>query len=214
MSLAANIRSGNGKGYCYRLRNKGFIPAVLYGGEKETVSIEVKTADLLRILREGGENVVINLIFPDSSQESVILKEKQFHPYKDLLLHADFYRISLEEKLTVSVPIELVGIAKGVKEGGGILEQMMWHVEISALPTQIPESIKVDISDLEIDSVIHVKDLIVENGIEIKTDPEMVVLSIIPPKEVVEEEEIMAATTEQAEPEVIRERKREEEIEE
>ncbi|MEW6095444.1 MAG: 50S ribosomal protein L25 [bacterium] len=210
--LESNIRSGVGKEYCHRLRNKGFIPGVLYGGGKETIPIEVKTTDLIHVIHEGGENVVINLTLPDSTQETVILKEKQAHPYKDFLLHADFCRISLKEKITVTVPIELVGTAKGVKEGG-TLEQMMWHVEISVLPTQIPESIKVDLTKLEIDSTVHVKDLVVEKGIEIKADQEAVVLSIVPPKEVVEEE-VVAAPTEQAEPEVIKEKKKKEEEEE
>ncbi len=206
--LEANVRSDVGKGYCRKLREKGFIPGVLYGGGKESISIELKATDLMHILHEGGKNVVIKLTLPASIQETVILKEKQVHPYKNFLFHADFCRISLKEKLTVTVPIELVGRAKGVKEGG-ILEQTMWDVEISTLPTQIPESIKIDLTDLEIDSTVHVKDLVVEKGIEFKGDLEAVVLSIVSPKEVVEEEKETVTVT--AEPEVIKERKKKEE---
>jgi len=205
--LEVNIRSGVGKGYCRRLRNKGFIPGVLYGGGKKTLHVELRATDLIHILHEGGENVIINLRLPDSTQEIVMLKEKQIHPYKNFLLHADFCRISLKEKITVTVPIELVGIARGVKEGG-ILEQIMWQVEVSALPTQIPESIKVDIADLEIGSTVYVKDLVVEKGIEIKANPEAIVLSVVSPREIEEVAEV--PSEEKAEPEVIKEKKREE----
>lgn len=208
-SLEANLRNGVGKGYCRRLRAKGLIPAILYGKGEKSIPIEVKAVHLIHLLHEGGENAIINLLFPDSSQKVVILREKQIHPYKNFLLHADFCKISLKEKLRVSVPIELVGTAKGVKEGG-TLEQMMWHIEISALATQIPENIKVDLTDLELNSTLRVKDLEVEKGIEIHTEPELVVLSIVPPKEVVEEK-VIATPSEVAEPEVIRQKKKEKE---
>lgn len=208
LSLAANLRNDVGKGYCRRLRRKGLIPGILYGGGKEPIPIELKATDLIHILHEGGENVVVNLTLPDSTQEVVILKAKQSHPYKNFLLHADFCRISLKKKLTVIVPIELVGTAKGVKEGG-ILEQIMWHIEISALPTQIPESIKIDLTDLEIDSTVYVKDLVVGDEIDVEDAPEAIVLHIVSPKEEVMEKEAPAEG--KAEPEVIRERKREEE---
>jgi large subunit ribosomal protein L25 len=211
MTLEANIRTGVGKGYCHRLRAKGLIPGILYGGGKENIPIELKPSDLIHILHEAGENVLINLVLPNSTQEVVILKERQIHPYKDFLLHADFCRISLDKKLTVTVPIELVGTAKGVKEGG-ILEQIMWQIEVSALPTQIPASIKVDVTNLEINSTIHIKDLVVEEGVELKAEPDSVVLNILPPKEEVEEEEEKAEAPpeEEAEPEVIKEKKKEE----
>lgn len=207
--LEVNLRNGQGKGYCRRLRTKGLIPAILYEKGGKSIPLEVKADNLIHILHKGGENAIINLNFPDSSQAVVILKERQIHPYKNFLLHADFCKISLKEKLTVSVPIELVGTAKGVKEGG-TLEQMMWNVEISALPTEIPENIKVNVTDLELNSTLYVKDLEVAQGIEIKSDPELVVLNIVPPKEVAEEE-ITAPPSEIAEPEVIREKKKEKE---
>jgi len=210
--LEANLRNEVGKGYCRRLRTKGLIPGILYGGVGKSIPIEIKAANLVHILHEAGENAIINLVFPDATQEVVILREKQVHPYKNFLLHADFCKISLKEKIIVSVPIELVGTAKGVKEGGS-LEQMMWHIEISALPTQIPETIKVNLTDLEINSTLNVKDLEVAEGVEIKDDPEAVVLSIVPPKEVVEEE-VIPAPAEAAEPEVIREKRKEKEEEE
>lgn len=207
MTLAANIRSGVGKGYCHRLRAKGFIPGILYGGGKKTILIELKPQDLTHILHEAGGNVVINLVLPNSTEEVVILKEKQMHPYKNFLFHADFCRISLKEKLNITVPIELVGVAKGVKQGG-ILEQIMWQIEVSALPTQIPASIKLDVTNLEINSIVYVKDLVVEEGVELKADSNAVVLNILPPKEEVVEE-AKALPEKEAEPEVIREKKRE-----
>ncbi|MFH1563127.1 MAG: 50S ribosomal protein L25 [Nitrospirota bacterium] len=206
--LEANTRSDVGKGYCRRLRVKGLMPGVLYGGGKESIPVELKSADLIHILREGGENVLINFTLPDLPQETVILKEKQRHPYKNFLLHADFCRISLKEKLTVTAPIELIGTAKGVKEGG-ILEQVMWDVEISALPQYIPESIKVDVTKLEIGATVHIKDLIAEEEVEIKNDPELVVLHIALLKEAKVGEGVSAEGV--AEPEVIREKKKVEE---
>ncbi|MEW6618128.1 MAG: 50S ribosomal protein L25 [bacterium] len=202
--LEATTRSESGKEYCRRLREKGFVPGVVYGGKKEVTPIEFKSADLIHILHKGGANVLINLKLP-ASTETVILKERQNHPFKNLLLHADFLRISLKEKLTIRVPIEIIGSAKGVQEGG-ILEQIMWDIEISTLPTQIPNNIPVDVTNLELGAVVYVKDLVVEKGIELKADPEAIVLSISTPKEeveVVKEEAV-------AEPEVIREKKKEE----
>lgn len=210
IQLESNIRSDVGKGYCRRLRVKGLMPGVLYGGGKKSIPVELKSADLIHILREGGENVLINFTLPDLPQETVILKEKQTHPYKRSLLHADFCRISLKEKLTVTAPIELIGTAKGVKEGG-ILEQVMWDVEINALPTHIPESIKVDVTNLEIGTTIHIKDLIVEKEVEIKHDPEAVVLHIALQREEKVAEVVPAEGAD--EPEVIREKKKVEEEE-
>ncbi|MDI6703520.1 MAG: 50S ribosomal protein L25 [bacterium] len=205
VELEVSRRENVGKGYARRLRDKGFIPGVLYGGGTN-ILLQLNAKDLRNALStDAGKNVIINLRFMDKDDtKTVILKEEQIHPLHRNILHVDFYEISLKEKITTKVPIVLVGKSIGVKEGG-ILEQMTWEVDLRCLPTKIPEHIEVDISPLNINEAIFIKDLKMEEEIEILNDPEQTVVTITPPV-VKEEEEIK----EVVEPEVIRKKKEEE----
>ena len=211
ISLEAEIREKTGKGSAGRLRKRGYIPAILYGGKEKAQSLVVNTKDLERALSsEVGENVIISLKVGDKTK-TVIVKDMQTDPVRGDLLHVDLCQISLREKLKASVPIVVRGEAPGVKEGG-ILQHRLREIEVECLPTEIPESISVDVSGLGIGDSLHVKDLSLPAGkagvtgdIKILADGEESVVSIVPPTV----EEVAPPTPEEvvAEPEVIGEKK-------
>ncbi len=215
ISLESKMRTQTGKGAARKLRRQGRIPAILYGSGGEPVSLEVEEIEYKALSgKAAGQNVIVNLKLDTrksaasegSGEATALIKDVQHHPVTERILHIDFYRISLKKKLTIPVPIVVVGESAGVKEGG-ILEHLLWEVDVECLPTQIPEKIEVDISQLNIGDTIHVKDLKVGEEMRVLTDNEKTILSIVPPrvieKEVVEEEV--------AEPEVVSEEKKPEE---
>lgn len=223
VELKAQIRECVGrKGVNRRLRANGQVPAILYGDDKENIAISVDSKELAQIIL-SGENVVINITVCNNSNEyveTVILREYQLHPYKNEILHADFYRISLDKKIEVSVPLEFVGTAIGQKEGG-VLDILIREVDVRALPLQMPEKIKVDISSMKIGDILQIKDIPISEEIEILTEADLDVVTITMPTieepEVTEEaeEEVSAEEEEEPkEPEVIKKGKIEKEEEE
>jgi len=159
-----------------------------------------------------GQNAIISLnLDKDGSEILALVKDVQYHPVTDKLLHVDFYRISLRDKITVSVAVVVTGESLGVKKGG-ILEHILWQVEVECLPTQIPDRIEVDITALNIGDTVHVKDLKLGEGINILTEGEQTILSVVPPTVVKEEEEV--AEEKAAEPERIGGKEKEESVEE
>lgn len=209
VQLTAEIRNKTGKEYCRKVRAQGDIPAVLYGGNQAPIHITINRKSFEHLLATTSKNVLIDLSFDNSKDihsQTVILKEKQRHQVKGNIIHADFCRVSLEEKLVINVPIELTGKPKGVKEGG-ILEHHLWEIEIECLPTLIPKKIDVDISHLGIDESIAIKDLTLKQGLKILNDQEEIIASIVVPKE----EVVKEAEEEINEPTVIKEKKRPEE---
>lgn len=208
--LKASIRKNVGKGYVRKLRQRGIMPAVLYGRDEKSLLLEVDKKSLKKALStKAGDNVIIDLKIDEAGEaisKTVILKEKQLHFISRDIIHADFQHISLDEKIEVNIPIHLEGEAKGVKEGG-ILEHTFWEVAIRSLPSQISESINIDISNLNINETFYVKDITPKEGIEILSDPEQPVVTIRPAIEVVEKEE--ERIEEPQAPEVITERRRE-----
>ncbi|MCK4262027.1 50S ribosomal protein L25/general stress protein Ctc, partial [bacterium] len=208
ISLEAKVRAETGKGVARKLRRQGRIPAILYGSGGEPVPLEVEERkfEALRAAA-AGQNIITNLKLNEGSgQAMAIIKDIQYHPVTERMLHIDFCRVSLKKKLTVPIPIAVVGESAGVKEGG-ILEHLLWEVDVECLPTQIPEKIEVDISLLNIGDTIHVRDLKEEEGIRILTDGEKTILSVVPPR-VIEKEEVKE---EVAEPGVVGEEKKPEE---
>ncbi len=204
VSLEVEIREKTGKGFSGRLRRRGYIPAILYGGKEAPQSLIVNIKDLEKALStEAGENVIISLKVGDKTR-TVIVKDLQTDPVRGDLLHADLCQISLKERLKASVPIVVRGEAPGVKEGG-ILQHRLREIEVECLPTEIPESIPIDVGDLRIGNSLHVKDLRVTGDIKILADGEESVVSIVPPTV----EEVAPPTPEEvvAEPEVIGEKK-------
>jgi large subunit ribosomal protein L25 len=196
-SLVVQWRAGKGKEDARRLRHQGLIPAVVYGQRKETITVTLNPQELSKVLREGsGERTLINLTIEGLQDgpitKTVILKEKQIDPLKRTLLHADLYTIAMDEEINVGIPVRIVGKSAGVALGG-ILEQVLREIEVKCLPADIPSSIDVDVSALNIGDSIHVTDISLEKA-KILADPGQTIVTIVPPKE-----EVVAAVEEVAE---------------
>ncbi|MCJ7664245.1 MAG: 50S ribosomal protein L25 [Desulfobacterales bacterium] len=212
--LAAQWREGKGKEEARRLRHQGLIPAVVYGQRQETIPVTLNPQELAKVLHGGaGERTLINLTIEGLKDgpitKTVILKEKQIDPLKRTWLHVDLYTIAMDEEISVGIPVRIVGKAAGVTVQGGILEQVLREIEVKCLPSDIPSSIDVDVSSLEIGDSIHVAEITLEKG-KILTDPGQTVVTVVAPKE-----EVVAAVEEVAEGEVAEEAGEEkEEVEE
>jgi len=219
IEIEAKPRQKTGKEAAKRLRNEGLIPVIVYNKGKRSIPLAVSGVDLISALHtSAGGNVIINLNIKKDKKlqkKTVIIKDIQHHPIKGDILHVDFEQISLTQNITVKVPIDIKGEAIGVKRDGGILEHILWEVEVECLPTKIPEKIEVRVDSLEIGDIVHVKDLKVEEGIKILNDPEEPVVVIEPPRKMEEEKpEEEELIEEEKEPEVISEKEKEERIRE
>jgi len=207
IQVSAEVRSSFGKNAARQLRMQGRIPAVLYGQQEAALSLTVDSKDLLAILHSAaGHNTILSLDVKDQGSTSVILKEWQLDPIKETLLHADFLRIAMDNTLQVSVPVLPLGVAKGVKDQGGIFEFVLRQLEVECLPADIPDHITADISDLEIGSNLRVADLSVDPKLKVMSDLDLVVAHVVTPKEeaVAAEEVAEPGLGEEEEPEVIR----------
>ena len=204
--LKADIREELGKEANRKLRAQGLIPGVVYKKGSKALSLKVDTKKFFNILHtSAGENVIITLQIKEKEDKTVIIKEIQYDPVREDMFHVDFHEISLTEKITVNIPIEPKGEPEGVKTDGGILDHPLKELEIECLPTQIPERIDVRVENLKIGDAIRVKDLDIPEGITVLNDPEITVLSVVPPR--VEEEPEEGLEEAAGEPEVIREKK-------
>jgi large subunit ribosomal protein L25 len=217
IQVDANLREKTGKEAAKKLRQQGLVPVIVYNEGKDSIPLTIADVDLIHALRTAaGENVIINLNIKNNKkkeEKTVIIKDIQYHPIKGDVLHVDFGQISLTQNITVKVPVELKGEPIGVKRDQGALEHILWEIEVQCLPTNIPEKIEVKVDEMKIGDIVHVKDLQVEEGIEILNDGEDAIAVVEPPKkeeELPEEEEVEAAEVEEKEPEVISEKEREE----
>ncbi|HFB83295.1 MAG TPA: 50S ribosomal protein L25/general stress protein Ctc [Thermodesulfatator sp.] len=211
VEMTVQVREKTGKEVARKLRRQGLLPAIIYGRETENIPLAVEANELKKILfRHRGEQLIFNLNLKNNGSESrkmAIVKEIQVHPVTDEPLHVDFYEVSLEREIEVEVPVEIVGKAKGM-ERGGILEVITRELTISCLPMAIPNSIKIDVSSLDIGDSFHVEDLPVMEGIRVLDPPKTTILTIVSP-----EEEEEASTEEALETEVIAKGKKKEESE-
>lgn len=191
MQVQAQPRFTTTKGQLKELRRKGLVPGVLYGKKEEPISLTVDSRDINAILNSPtGLNTVIDLNL-DGTKTTVMIKELTRDALQpDRFIHTDFIRISLQDKLEVQVPIVLTGEAQGVKEGG-ILQILLREVTLRCLPTNIPEKIEADVSELQMGDTLTVTDLVLPSDTEIVSEPDEVVASIVAPR--VEEEPEEAA---------------------
>jgi large subunit ribosomal protein L25 len=221
-TLEAIKRDTRGKNEARRLRASGRIPATVYGAQKEgdqgtTFPVAVDPKPLLRILHsESGLNTLINLKIDGEGEARVLVKEFQLDPITHSLLHADFYRVNMDRKITVTVPIVYKGDPRGVKVEGGVLELLHREIEIETLPADIPDSIEVDVRDLGLNQAIFVRDVATNVKWTPMTDPGTMLVHVITPRAVEEPvaEAAAAAATPPAgaaEPEVIKKGKTEKE---
>jgi large subunit ribosomal protein L25 len=207
--LVTDARKGRGTHVARRLRKSGLIPAVVYGHKEETVAVTVKRDDLYRLIRHGARVVDLQ---EGANTEKALIRDVQWDHLGHDILHVDFARVAADERIKIEVRIELRGTAPGVT-AGGVLDQPLHTLEIECLAIAVPESIRVNIGELQIDQAIYVKDLKLPEGVTTAADAEAIVVQVAAPK--VEAEAVVAAPVEQAEPEIIgRKEKPEEEAEE
>jgi len=182
--VSAEGRTDRGKNAARRLRVKGLIPAVVYGGKGDALSVAVDPKVLLKVLRsETGRNTILKLDLGAEGKTSAILKQWQLDPVKESFLHADFYRIAMDVALRVKVPIAIKGEARGVKTDGGILELIMRFIEVECLPGDIPERIEIDVTDLGINDSLRISSVLVNSKIKVMEDQDQVVVHVIAVKE-------------------------------
>ncbi|MFH1360010.1 MAG: 50S ribosomal protein L25 [Candidatus Omnitrophota bacterium] len=216
LKLDVQIRNEVGTRGSREIRKNNFIPAVVYGESQKPTVVKIDRGTFERIERQHkGESIVLHLNVLDGDKKlkdySTIIKEIQLDSVTDKILHVDFHRISLTKELQVQVPIVVKGEAVGVKKDAGSLDQHLWELEVVCLPTKIPQNIEVNVAQLGLNESIHVKDLFLPEGVKTKHDPEGIVVTVVPPRK----EELEAAEVAEGpeEPEVIREKKKEESAE-
>jgi large subunit ribosomal protein L25 len=204
--LSVQSREAVGKGAVGRLRRQGLVPAVLYGGGSAPVALAVTPADVQRTLQgHGAGGVLVNLRLPgDGEPRTAVVRELQYDPVRDTLIHIDFQAVRMDEEITVEVPIHAVGEAAGVKEQSGVLALLLRTVEVSCLPSLIPERLDIDVSALRIYDVVTVASLQLPEGVRVTTPASQPVATVAPP---MAEEVVATAAAPAAEPEVVTERK-------
>lgn len=187
ITLSVEKRDGKGsKKELSSLRSSAKVPGIIYGGDKPPVQVALSEKELMAARKKGGLNAILHLQV-GKAKETVILKELQRHPVTDRPVHADFQRISLTQKIEAKVPLNIVGEAPGVKMGGGVMQHELRALSIRALPTKIPQHIDVDVSRLEINGHILVKELAVSGDLEVLDSPEHIVVHVTLVKEEVAE---------------------------
>lgn len=195
--LRAQARKGTGKGVSRKLRKEGSIPAVLYGKDVAPVPIKISAREWVVLMRHARRNVILNMeLHGDKGIENrpVMVKEIQRGYLGDDIVHIDFLQVSMERAVEVEIPIHLIGTAKGVVDSG-IVEQHLRTIRVECLPTQIPEQIEIDVTNLDIGDSIHVSDISLP-GIELLEGMDVAVVTVIPP-----ETEEKPVTVEEVEPE-------------
>ncbi|MBV9873690.1 MAG: 50S ribosomal protein L25/general stress protein Ctc [Verrucomicrobia bacterium] len=180
--LTVQKRAEVGRNAIKKVRKQGLIPGVIYGVGQEPINLEVNGRQLSTVLAHASsENILLELEIVDGDDKRnslAMIQEVQHHPIQRQILHVDFHAVSATEKITAEVPIETVGEPVGVKTGGGLLEHILRDLEVECLPGDLPERIQVDVSGLNLNQSIHVKDLQLPAGVEAVTDGDLTVVAV------------------------------------
>ena len=211
ITLVAEPRTSRGKNEARRLRVQGFTPAIMYGADKDPVSVAVSPKEITKILRSNtGHNTIFNLSVKDGETTPVMIIDWEHHPLKENLLHVDLKRIDPTKRITVKIPVHIHGESKGVKIQGGLLEIANREVEVECLPDDIPEAFNVDVSDLALNQAVRASQLPMTGSMKLIAPADTVIVHIVALKAeatpVVEE-----GADKTAEPEVIKKGKKEDE---
>lgn len=207
MSLQVDKRERTGKGGCRQARMRGLIPAVVYGSGKDSVPIQVDRKTFVEMMRKAGsENPILLLKLSDTGQERhAMIRDMQRNPVSRQVIHIDFQRIEMTDKVRVTVPVELTGTAYGVKVEGGLIDFVVREVHIECLPGDIPRHLDLDVTELHAGQHAAAKDLKLPEGVALLDDPERVILSVVHART-----EEPGAEGASAEPEIIKRGKAEE----
>lgn len=214
ITVSAQPRDSRGKNEARRLRARGSVPAIVYGGSDGPLPVAVNPKELSRILHsKSGHNTIFHLSVGDANTAPVMIVDWQYDPIKDSLLHVDLKRIDLSQRLVVKVPVVTQGEPKGVKVQGGIHEVVTRELEIECLPNEIPEQFVVDVSEILIGQGIRAGDIPISGSMRLISNPDTLISHVV---SVRAEEQTTAETggeaaTPAAEPEVIKKGKKEEE---
>ncbi len=213
ITLNTEVRDATGKSVAKKMRREGSIPGVIYR-EGRSQAIALNKREVVNFINaSAGEQSIVDLAFSNGEKKIALLKEYQVDPASNELLHTDFFEVSMEEAITITVPVVAVGVAIGVKRDGGILQKLLREIEIECLPGRIPGHFEIDISKLEIGNSVHVSDIEVPEGVKVLSSLEDTVMSVIEPTKIEEPvaEEEEAEVAEGEEPEVEKKGKKEEE---
>ena len=202
INLKSRVREGSGKKSAHKIRAAGEVPGILYGHKEEPVSLSVPEHDLWVILHHAtSEHLILRLDVEGTKDKDILtlVRDVQHHPVTGDILHVDFQRISMHEKIKVGVPVDLIGTARGVKEFGGILDHGMREIMVKCMPEEIPESLPVDVSNMEIGDSIHLSDIMGQYAqLEFIDDENVTLAHVSPPKKLEVFEEAAEAGEEAA----------------
>jgi len=208
VKLKAEKRTVVGRNAIKKIKAQGLVPGVIYGSQGEPIALQVEARALTNVLAHAlSEHVLVELEIADGSQSTnrlALIQEVQHHPLRPELLHVDFHAVSATEKITSEVPIEAVGDALGVRTFGGLLEHSLRTLEVECFPQDLPEIVRIDVTNLNIGESLHVRDIPLPSGVESLTPADLTVVSVVASRvgeEVTETAEAPAA------PEVITEKK-------
>ena len=209
VKLTAQPREATGRSAIRKLKARGIVPAIVYGGKDKPQPLQVSRRDISVMLSHAsGENILVELeIDGENASRMAMIQEIQHSPVGGDVLHVDFHAVSMDERIEADVPLEPAGVANGVKNFGGLLEQSLRTLEVECLPRDLPDKITVDVSGLNIGDSIHVRDIQLPAGVAAKTQADLTAFSVVAPA--VEEEPIAPAAEAAAGPEVIKEKKEE-----
>jgi large subunit ribosomal protein L25 len=208
IQLKAQPRSGAGTVEAKKARHAGLVPAVIYGrhlGKPQNLQLNAKELKVA-LGKTSGEHVLVDLEIAGGEKTLALIQDVQHHALKRHIMHLDFHALRADEKMHTTVPVLVFGEASGVKNSGGIIEQLLRSIEVQCLPKDLPDSIVIDVTPLEIGDAIHIKDLPLPEGVTALGNPETSVLHVAAPAV----EEVAATAAEGAaatEPEVIKEKK-------
>jgi large subunit ribosomal protein L25 len=209
-SLAGETRTETGKGVARKLRAAGRVPAVVYGHAREPQALSLTTRELEKLLSTISTGSTVVELTLGGATTKTLIREVQRHPFKKQILHVDFQELVAGEKVSVEIPLVFVGIPEGVRLSGAILEQILHSIEVLVDPSNIPNHIDVDVTNLAMGHSLHVRELTLPAGLEVLSDEDATVCAVAAPRAAVEEtpaEGVEAI----AEPELIRKPKEEEE---
>jgi large subunit ribosomal protein L25 len=209
LTIEVQKREKTGKGANRRARSGGLIPAVVYGGGKESVAIEIDRKSMLDLMKKAGSETPIYLLKLGDSQRHAMIREMQTHPISHQVVHIDFQRVMMDQKIHVKVPVELVGTSYGVKTQGAVLDFVTREIEVECLPGDIPGHVELDVTELHANQHAEARDVKLPEGVTLYDSPDKVIVSVAHAR--VEDTGAEGDATDRDEPEVVKKGKTDEE---
>jgi len=190
--LTAKKRHETGKGAARRLRREGRVPGIVYGGDQETIPVSLDAGEAEYLFRQiSVENTLVDLkVEGEDGALRTLVREIQAHPYKSELIHVDFYVITEGKAIEVEIPVHLNGIPVGVRESQGVLEQIVHELPVKCIPSAIPETVEIDVTELGMNEAVHVSDVELGPDVEVLLDGERAICTVVAPKVLVVETEV------------------------